>query len=564
MEGIRNRTRLKSTNVENILVDEKDESKVTSTNRIVLSIPVLVLLIFAFRLFNSLTIKTFFQADEYYQSLEPAHAYVFGYGYITWEWKQHLRSSIHPWLYVIGYKIVSFFSDEPDIIALAPKVIGALLSTVGEVGLYRLAYTYTTDESLARITLLLSLLNPFNWYIFTRSFSNGFETVLIIWALNFWLWNNRINLKYASISFILALLSIVVRPTNAILWAYLGLYFLIHTKEKFSSLFKLGLVFLISLVGVLSLSTWLDYLFYGILTFPTYNFIEFNVLRNLSIFYGVAPWHFYIFQTIPLLLMTYLPFWLHSELCLHHYKDILTQIIIVVTTGFSIIGHKEFRFIYPLQPIFLIITSYSIKDILDKFSSRTIVKIIISIIIVINVAIAIFFSQVHERGSIDVINYLKKELTEGDKIESIGFLTPCHSTPWQSYIHNAELNNNSNTNNISKLWFLTCEPPLHLSESATLEDIRAYRDESDQFYDDRLQFLHDNFPTDQRNRIGESKYEWPSRLIVFEPEEEFMNDFLKPYSYHQCKRFFNSYFHWDDRRKGDIIVYCRDNDKSTI
>ena len=32
------------------------------------------------RIFNALTIRTFFQPDEYYQSLEPAWKFVYGYG----------------------------------------------------------------------------------------------------------------------------------------------------------------------------------------------------------------------------------------------------------------------------------------------------------------------------------------------------------------------------------------------------------------------------------------------------------------------------------------------------
>lgn len=31
--------------------------------------------------------QTFFQPDEFYQALEPAHHLIFGYGHLTWEWK---------------------------------------------------------------------------------------------------------------------------------------------------------------------------------------------------------------------------------------------------------------------------------------------------------------------------------------------------------------------------------------------------------------------------------------------------------------------------------------------
>lgn len=49
-----------------------------------------LLLLVAFRLVNALTIRTFFQPDEFYQALEPAWNLVFGNGsgaWITWVWR---------------------------------------------------------------------------------------------------------------------------------------------------------------------------------------------------------------------------------------------------------------------------------------------------------------------------------------------------------------------------------------------------------------------------------------------------------------------------------------------
>lgn len=39
---------------------------------------------------------TFFQPDEFWQALEPAHPYVFGNGYLTWEWRD-LPPLQNPW-----------------------------------------------------------------------------------------------------------------------------------------------------------------------------------------------------------------------------------------------------------------------------------------------------------------------------------------------------------------------------------------------------------------------------------------------------------------------------------
>lgn len=63
------------------------------------------ILALSIRILIALSTRTFFQPDEYYQALEPAHSLVFGYGHLTWEWltPQPIRSMIYPALNVPIY-----------------------------------------------------------------------------------------------------------------------------------------------------------------------------------------------------------------------------------------------------------------------------------------------------------------------------------------------------------------------------------------------------------------------------------------------------------------------------
>lgn len=59
----------------------------------------ILLFLIAFRILNALSIKTFFQPDEYFQSLEPAWQMAFGFNsgpWITWV------SQIFPYSHQIG------------------------------------------------------------------------------------------------------------------------------------------------------------------------------------------------------------------------------------------------------------------------------------------------------------------------------------------------------------------------------------------------------------------------------------------------------------------------------
>ena len=59
----------------------------------------------------ALVTSTFFQPDEYFQGLEPAHFLVFGYGDLTWEWtsKPPIRSIIYPALNIPIYWLLKVF-----------------------------------------------------------------------------------------------------------------------------------------------------------------------------------------------------------------------------------------------------------------------------------------------------------------------------------------------------------------------------------------------------------------------------------------------------------------------
>jgi phosphatidylinositol glycan class B len=66
---------------------------------------------------------------------------------------------------------------------------------------------------------------------------------------------------------------------------------------------------------------------------------------------------------------------------------------------------------------------------------------------------AIYVVMSHCSAPITVMGYLR-QLPTADSRQSIGFLMPCHSTPWQAYLHKPQLAIDN------RLWALGCEPPL--------------------------------------------------------------------------------------------------------
>jgi phosphatidylinositol glycan class B len=78
-----------------------------------------IALILVVRLTIALSTATFFQPDEYFQSLEVAHHAVFGYGYLTWEWttERPVRSPLYPAIYAVVYQAVRMLGlDDTNIL----------------------------------------------------------------------------------------------------------------------------------------------------------------------------------------------------------------------------------------------------------------------------------------------------------------------------------------------------------------------------------------------------------------------------------------------------------------
>jgi phosphatidylinositol glycan class B len=92
-------------------------------------LPKPLLLALAFRSISLLFPQTYFQPDEYWQSLEVAHEYVFGYGFLTWEWRDlpdggRLRGWIWPGVFVIIYRFLQITGLDDTRLLVCPTFLG--------------------------------------------------------------------------------------------------------------------------------------------------------------------------------------------------------------------------------------------------------------------------------------------------------------------------------------------------------------------------------------------------------------------------------------------------------
>ena len=214
-----------------------------------------------------------------------------------------------------------------------------------------------------------------------------------------------------------------------------------------------------------------DSWFYGKLTFSPLNFLRTNVFHNISLFYGANAWHYYITQGLTFTTLGLLPFVVAGALydcngpARYTFGSARTACI-RTCLALSLISHKEFRFIQPLLPVLHAIAAVRIfsqanhvKNVKCKRSSfaKGLLSKHATLILAINIPAAVIFICIHMRGQVDVVHYLRT----APGVRSVGFLMPCHSTPWQSHMHRSDLEVAGHESGYGgRLWAISCEPPL--------------------------------------------------------------------------------------------------------
>ncbi|PSK34499.1 hypothetical protein B9Z65_8825 [Elsinoe australis] len=590
-----------------------------------------LLFLLAIRILNAFTVETFFQPDEYFQSLEPAWQIAFGKqsgAWITWEWREHLRSSIHPYIFAACYKGAAQLTSilqldshtKGELFITAPKVLQAVFAALMDFYTWKLSVKHHGLRSQASlVTLFICIFSPWQWFCSTRTLMNSLECTLTAAALYYWPWETftgvasikRVPYRGSLVlSFILAATASILRAPNIIIWAVIGgcsvMYRLWLWQRALPVLSQVLLLATLCGSQVLLWCALADYQYYGRPVLPPLRFIHFNVVQSLAVFYGSNRKDYYSTEGLPILLTTFLPFALHGMYTSlgntfplrGHCKLSLpartaavrdtTLILVTLTTIviLSTIPHKEVRFLYPLLPILHTFVAPSLTTFFAPFPSPRLTyrKIVLFLLLTFNVLLALYASLVHQRGVIAVTHYLRHahearqaafasnphapasgtdDIRGGNNDEAIttvAFLMPCHSTPWRSHLVHAGI----------KAWALTCEPPLN----KTLAERATYLDEADEFYVRPTRWMGEKMAgtstiagtkgigngkgvwTRGNKEDEEGKRKWPLYLVFFEQLEPVMRTYLAQTAYEECWRGFNSHFHDDWRRKGDVVVWC--------
>ncbi|KAJ3323239.1 hypothetical protein HDV06_002006 [Boothiomyces sp. JEL0866] len=433
-------------------------------------------MLFIFRFYNIVLLRTWFDPDETWQSLEVAH---------------NIMEVRDTWSYASN-DICSCLQTNP---IYGPRILQAGFAALADLYAFLLSFKLFGIET-ARWTLTCMIFSWFNFYCLVRTYSNSLEATLTIIALYYWP-GRRSTRREFRIALAFAAFACIIRPTNVLVWVYMG-----GTLLSIFSHRTLSIVYDASVTGI-------DYLFYKRFIFVHWEFLKINVVEKISLFYGSHPFHWYFTQGIPLVVFTFLPFAIYGVSKLRSFeKKNIFYMCIFVCLALSLQAHKEFRFLMPILPPMMVYAGRGLHYIQksDKRLSRGGPKsmLIRSLFFIIstNLLIGYYFSRYHKSGVLQVAKYLRHQAYKG-RVKSVLFLMPCHSTPFYSHMH---LN--------IPMRYITCEPPIHQNKT-------VYRDETDLLYQDPSKFISTFFEGKGNIKVPYQNYtipsySWPSHLVWYD------------------------------------------------
>lgn len=197
-----------------------------------------------------------------------------------------------------------------------------------------------------------------------RTLTNGVESILYIIGFYYFLDVNHQFNKTSAIMTAVISLAFMMRNTSVVGWIPLLLLKIVHENAFFNFL-KAGFLVAIPVVAICILS---DSLYFGQLTISSYNFLQANLTEGLSKYFGTDPFDFYIREKIPELFPFICPilyfsfFYFTKKSYEKNQTPYMTYCVVFYILIFSLIEHKETRFLTPIMPFCFLMIGYVVNE----------------------------------------------------------------------------------------------------------------------------------------------------------------------------------------------------------
>jgi hypothetical protein len=296
----------------------------------------------AYRLFVAFTDDGIFWPDEIYQSLEPAHRLVFGWGLIPWEFVDGARNWALPGFVAFLLKLSG--SGDPRVYLGVVRVAFVLLSVATAFASYLLARGGGAKELPAAIGAACFSLGALPLYFGHRAMSETAAALPV--TLGLWLvLRGDAARKHLLMGASLLGLAVLLRLQCGVFAA--GAVAVLLARRRWKSardVFGVLVVWAL-LFGLLDLLTWGDWFH------SAKKYLEFNLVKGGGAAWGTSAWTHYLHHLFSSMTGLSIAFAVALAVCWKHARGLML-IAFAFFALHSLVPHKEIRFILTVLPLF--------------------------------------------------------------------------------------------------------------------------------------------------------------------------------------------------------------------
>lgn len=291
-------------------------------------------------------------ADEHFQILEPIGWKLGFYGAqdLAWEFTDKIRPGLQiSGGYLVGKILLYFGLYNPFILTATLRQLTGLLWWALTWLFYKKWCSESTKPYERKALLLFTTFLWFLPYLHVRYSSESLGGLAFFAGLYVFLYSiskSKFNfLKYVLCGLFMGL-GFYFRFQMS--FAIIGFLIWLVLSKKLNKAIFFGL----ATGGALAISvgTLTDYWLYGEWAFTPYNYFFQNIIEGKAAGFGVSPFYSYVTMFIEhsfIPLGAVLLLLLGIGLCTN-YKSPFTWVLVAFVLGHSVVGHKEFRFMFPM------------------------------------------------------------------------------------------------------------------------------------------------------------------------------------------------------------------------
>jgi GPI mannosyltransferase 3 len=314
---------------------------------------------FALRIGLAVGSPNIFFPDEIFQTLEPAHRLVYGYGVISWEWRLGIRSWVFPTFLAGVMRATAWMGTESSGYLLGTAIVLSLISLI--TIWFGYAWAKRASGKTAAIIAALACSFFFGFVYFApKALYEVVAAHVLLPGLYLGVYGEKLGeRKRMFLAGFLCALAACLRMQLLPALLFAMVYFCYPRWRARIPAVAAGAAVPVLFFGAVDWITW---------SYPWQSFILYfkeNVVsgpgKELTL---VQPWYWYALVLLVLLGP--------AVLLLFHgarRSPFLAIFCAIVVVSHSVIPHKEIRFIYPILAPAITLAAMGIVDLLDEIKA---------------------------------------------------------------------------------------------------------------------------------------------------------------------------------------------------